>query len=52
MHHLSLRRLVLAVSLFSAFPSLLMAQLQSVDAALAASRTTGKPVFAMAGSKT
>jgi len=31
---------------------MLMAQLQSVDDAIAQSRSTGRPIFAMAGNKT
>jgi hypothetical protein len=33
-------------------PSLTVGQLQSVDEALQLSRKTGRPIFAMAGSKT
>ena len=43
--------LVCCASLVS-LPSVVVGQLQSVDEAVQLSRKTGRPIFAMAGSKT
>ena len=44
--------MLISCGLLYGLPSSLLAQLHSVDEALQASRTTGRPVFAMAGNKT
>jgi len=43
---------VISCGVFFSLPSALRAQLQSVDEAIQASQTTGRPIFAMAGNKT
>lgn len=46
------QQIVVCFGVLANLPSVLMAQLQSVDEAMATARRTGRPVFAMAGSKT
>lgn len=46
------QRTVVFLGVLATLPSMLMAQLQSVDDAIAQSRSTGRPIFAMAGDKT
>jgi hypothetical protein len=46
------QRIVVCLGVLASLPSVLMAQLQSVDEALAVSKRTGRPIFAMAGNKT
>ena len=48
----SVQRVILSLGVLASLPSVLMAQLQSVDEALATARRTGRPIFAMAGNKT
>ncbi len=43
---------MLCLGALVSLPSVLTAQLQSVDDALAISKKTGRPIFAMAGNKT
>ena len=43
---------LLAVCTTMTLPALVLAQMQSVDEALALSRKTGRPVFALAGNRT
>jgi hypothetical protein len=44
--------MLLSCGLLCGLPSRLPAQLHSVDEAMLASRTTGRPIFALAGDKT
>jgi hypothetical protein len=48
----SLHRMTIGCAILLAMPSVLLAQLQSVDEATALSKITGRPIFAMAGNKT
>jgi hypothetical protein len=43
---------VISCGLFCGMPSALWAQVQSVDQAVQLSQATGRPIFALAGSKT
>ncbi|NLF70253.1 MAG: hypothetical protein GX575_14535 [Candidatus Anammoximicrobium sp.] len=43
---------LLASGLLASLPTTLYGQLESVDEAIKASQTTGRPIFAMAGNKT
>jgi len=46
------QRIFICLGVLAGLPPMLMAQLQSVDDAIAQSRSTGRPIFAMAGNKT
>ena len=43
---------IVCCAALASLPSVAVGQLQSVDEALKISRKTGRPIFAMAGSKT
>ena len=47
-----LHRTMVGGAILLAFPAVVLAQLHSVDEAAALSKTTGRPIFAMAGNKT
>jgi hypothetical protein len=52
MSYQAVQRTIICLGVFAGLPSVLVAQLQSVDEAIALSRKTGRPIFAMAGNKT
>lgn len=48
----SVRPFVISCGLLCGMPSVLLAQMQSVEQAVQLSQATGRPIFALAGNKT